>query len=87
MATSVVDFVGCTQPEPKEPAQVNKPNLRDPSKRQRIENRQNNPCSSLTKVQQENQVLKDELEAIPSAFGHSLPDMNSTLRLVTLVEV
>ena len=78
MATSVVDFVGCTQPEPKEPAQVNKPNLRDPSKRQRIENRQNNPCSSLTKVQQENQVLKDELEAVPSAFGHFLPNVNST---------
>ena len=78
MATSVVDFVGCTQPEPKEPAQVNKPNLRDPSKRQRIENRQNSPCSSLTKVQQENQVLKDELEAVPSVFGHFLPNVNST---------
>ena len=78
MATSVVDFVGCTQPEPKEPVQVNKPNLRDPSKRQRIENRQNCPCSSLTKVQQENQVLKDELEAVPSAFGHFLPNLNST---------
>ena len=78
MATSVVDFVGCTQPEPKEPAQVNKPNLRGPSKRQRIENRQNSPCSSLTKVQQENQVLKDELEAVPSAFGHFLPNVNST---------
>ena len=78
MATSVVDFVGCTQPEPKEPVQVNKPNLRDPSKRQRIENRQNSPCSSLTKVQQENQVLKDELEAVPSAFGHFLPNVNST---------
>ena len=78
MATSVVDFVGCTQPGPKELAQINKPNLRDPSKRQRIENRQNNPCSSLTKVQQENQVLKDELETIPLAFGHSLPGVNST---------
>ena len=78
MATSVVDFVGCTQPEPKEPVQVNKPNLRDPSKRQSIENRQNSPCSSLTKVQQENQVLKDELEAVPSAFGHFLPNVNST---------
>ena len=78
MATCVIDFVGCTQLDPKEPAQVNKPNLRDPNKRQRIENKQNNPCSSLTKVQQENQVLKDELEAIPSAFGHFLLDLNST---------
>ena len=78
MAKCVVDFVGCTQLDPKEPAQVNKPNLRDPSKRQRIENRQNNPCSSLTKVQQGNQVLKDELEAVTSAFGQSLPNINST---------
>ena len=78
MATCVVDFVGCTQPDAKEPAQVNKPNQRDPNKRQRIENRQNSPCSSLTKVQQENQVLKDELEPIPSAFGHSLPDVKNT---------
>ena len=78
MTTFVVDFVGCTQPDPKELAQINKPNLRDPCKRQRIENRQNSPCSSLTKVQQENQVLKDELEVIPLAFGHSLPDVNST---------
>ena len=54
MATCVVDFVGCTQLNLKEPAQVNKPNLRDPSKKQRTESRQNNPCSSLTKVQQEN---------------------------------
>ena len=54
MATCVVDFVGCTQLDSKEPAQVNKPNLRDPSKRQRIESRQNSPCSSLTNVQQEN---------------------------------
>ena len=68
MATCVVNFVGCTQPNPKELAQVNKPNLRDPSKKQRTESRQNNPCSSLTEVQQENQVLKDELEAVPSAF-------------------
>ena len=78
MATCVVDFVGCTQPDPKEPAQVNGPNLRDPNKKQRIESRQNNPCSSLTKVQQENQVLIDELEVVPSTFGHSLPDVNST---------
>ena len=78
MATCVVDFVGCTQPNPKEPAQVNKPNLRDPSMRQRIENKQNGPCSSLIKVQQENQVLKDELKVVPLAFGHFLPDMNST---------
>ena len=81
MATCVVDFVGCTQPDPKEPAQVNKPNLRDPSMRQRIENKQNGPCSSLIKVQQENQVLKDELEVVPSACGHSLPNMNSTRSL------
>ena len=54
MATYVVDFVGCTQPNPKEPAQVNRPNLRDPNKKQWTESRQNNPCSSLTKVQQEN---------------------------------
>ena len=78
MATCVVDFVGCTQPNPKEPAQVNKPNLRDPSMRQRIENKQNGPCSSLIKVQQENQVLKDELEVVPSTFDHSLPNVNST---------
>ena len=78
MATNVVDFVGCTQLNPKEPAQVNRPNLRDPNNKQRTECRQNSPCSSLTKVQQENQVLKDELEAVPSACGHSLPDMNST---------
>ena len=78
MATCVVDFVGCTQPDPKELAQINKPNLRDPCKRQRIENRQNSPFSSLTKVQQENQVLKDELEVVPSACGHSLPNVNST---------
>ena len=32
----------------------------------------------MTKVQQENQALKDKLEVIPSAFGHFLPDMNST---------
>ena len=30
MATCVVDFLGCTQ---QEPAQVNKPNLRDPNKK------------------------------------------------------
>ena len=77
MATCV-DFVGCTQLDPKEPARVNRPNLRDPNKKQRIESRQNSPCSSLTKVQQENQVLKDELEVVPSTFGHSLPDVNST---------
>ena len=78
MTTCVVDFVGCTQPDPKEPAQVNEPNLRDSNKKQRIESRQNSPCPSLTKVQQENQVLKDELEPVPSAFGHSLPDVNNT---------
>ena len=78
MATCVVDFVGCTQPDPKELAQVNGPNIRDSSKKQMTESRQNNPCSSLTKVQQENQVLKDELEVVPLTFGHSLPDMNST---------
>ena len=78
MATCVVDFVGYTQPDPKEPTKVNRPNLRDPSKKQRTESRQNNHCSSLTKVQQENQVLKDELEAVLSACGHSLPDVNST---------
>ena len=78
MAKCVVDFVGYTQPNPKEPAQVNRPNLRDPSKKQRTESRQNNHCSSLTKVQQENQVLKDELEPIPSTFGHSLPDVKNT---------
>ena len=78
MATCVVDFVGCTQPEPKEPTQVNRPNLRDPNKKQRTESRQNNHCSSLTKIQQENQVLKDKLEVVPSTFGHFLPDMNST---------
>ena len=39
MATCVVDvhFVGCTQPSPKEPAHVSKPNPKNPSKRQRIE--------------------------------------------------
>ena len=78
MATCVVDFVGCTQPDLKEPTQVNRPNLRDPSKKQRTESKQNSPCSSLTKVQQENQVLKDELEAVPSACGHFLHDVNST---------
>lgn len=78
MATCVVGFVGCTQPDQKELAQVNRPNLIDPSKKQRTESRQNSPCSSLTKVQQENQVLKDELEVVPSTFGHSLPDVNST---------
>ena len=78
MVTCVVDFVGCTQSDLKEPAQVDRSNLRDPNKKQRTENRQNSPCSSLTKVQQQNQVLKDELEAIPSACGHSLPDVNST---------
>ena len=78
MATCVVDFVGCTQPNPKEPAQVNRPNLRDPNKKQRTESRQNSPCSSLTEVQQENLVLKDELEVVPLTFGHSLPDANST---------
>ena len=80
MATCVVDihFVGCTQPSPKEPAHVSKPNPKDPSKRQRIESGQTNPCSSLTKVQpQKNQVFKDELGAVPSAFYHPLPDMNS----------
>ena len=77
MATCVVDFVGCTQPDPKEPVQVNRPNLRDPSKKQRTESRQNNPCSSLTKVQRENQVLKDELEVVPSTFGYFLLDVNS----------
>ena len=81
MATCVVDFVGCTQPDPKEPTKVNRPNLRDPSKKQRTESRQNNHCSSLTKVQQENQVLKDELEVVPSACGHSLPNVNSTQSL------
>ena len=78
MATCVVDFVGSTQLDPKKLAQVNRPNLRDPSKKQRTESRQNSPCSSLTKVQQENQVLIDELEVVPSTFGHSLPDVNST---------
>ena len=78
MATCVVDFVGCTQPNPKEPTQVNRPNLRDPNKKQRTESRQNNPCSSLTKVQRENQDLKDELEVVPSTFDHSLPDVNNT---------
>ena len=78
-----VDTHGCTQPDPKEPAKVNSPNLRDPSKKQMTKSKQNNPCSSLTKVQltkvqQENQVLKDELEAVPSAFGHFLPNVNST---------
>ena len=81
MATYVVDFVGCTQPNPKEPAQVNRPNLRDPSKKQRTESRQNNHCSSLTKVQQENQVLKDELEVVQSACGHSVPNVNNTRSL------
>ena len=69
MATCVVDFVVCTQPDPKKLAQVNRPNLRDPSKKQRTESRQNNPCSSLTEVQQENQVLKDELEVVLLTFG------------------
>ena len=78
MATCVVDFVGCTQSDLKEPTQVNRPNLRDPSKKQRTESRQNSHCSSLTKVQQQNHVLKDELEVVPSACGHSLPDVNST---------
>ena len=42
MATCVVDvhLVGCTQPNPKEPAHVSKPNPRDPGKRQRIESEQ-----------------------------------------------
>ena len=31
-----IHFVGCTQPNPKEPAHVIKPNPKDPSKRQRI---------------------------------------------------
>ena len=44
-------FVGGTQPGPKETAFVSKPNPKDPSKRQRIESGQTNPCSSLTKVQ------------------------------------
>ena len=78
MATCVVDFVGCTQPNPNEPTQVNRPNLRDPSKKQRTESRQNNPYSSLTRVQQENQVLNNELEVVPSTFGHSLPNVNNT---------
>ena len=40
--TSVVNihFVGCTQPSPKEPAHVIKPNPKDPSKGQRIESGQ-----------------------------------------------
>ena len=32
-----VHFVGCIQSGPKEPAHVNKPNPKDPSKRQMIE--------------------------------------------------
>ena len=40
MATSVVHFVGCTQPGPKKPPNVRKPNPKDPSKRQRIESGQ-----------------------------------------------
>ena len=42
MATCMVDvhFVGCTQPSPKEPAHMSKPNPKDPSKRQRIDSGQ-----------------------------------------------
>ena len=42
MTTCVVDvhFVGCTQPNPKEPAHVTKPTPRDPNKRQRIKSGQ-----------------------------------------------
>ena len=83
MATCVVDihFVGCTQPNPKEPAHVTKPNPKDPNKRQRIESGQPALIHLWPKCSwrplQENQVFEDELVAVPSTFCHLLPDVNS----------
>ena len=83
MATCVVDvhFVGCTQPSPKEPAHVSKPNPKNPSKRQRIKSGQPALVYPWPKYNwnplQENQVFKDELRTIPLVFCHPLPDVNS----------
>ena len=71
---------GWTQPNPKGLAHVSKPNPKNSNKGKGLE-KQPPSCSSLTKVQleplQENQVLENELGAIPSTFCHPLPDMNS----------
>ena len=87
MATYVFDvhFVGCTQPSLKGPAHMSKPNPKNPSKRQGIESGQPAlvypwPRYSWRSLQ-ENQVFENRLEAVPSAFCHPLPDVNSAQRL------
>ena len=87
MATCVVDvhFVGWTQPNPKGPAHMSKPNPKNSSKRQRTENRQPalvHPWPRYSwRPLQENQVFEDELEVVPSTFCHPLPDVNSAQKL------
>ena len=78
MATCVIDvhFVGCTQPSPCEQAQ---------SKRfqQEAEDWKWTPAlvhpwpKYSWRPLQENQVFEEELEIVPSAFCHPLPDVNS----------